>query len=1123
VTGPPDGLGDALAAPAAVLARDWARRAATAAPRAERRRDARLRAVTADDAAVAFTTAFADRVLRPEDPAVAAAQLRRLAAGGVPPFLGPVDRALLRTGAVASRAAPAAVMRLARRRLRQLVGPLVVDRADRVLAPHLRALRDAGFAVNVNLLGEAVLGEGEAARRRRATLDLIARDDVDHVSVKASALTSQLVLWAHDVTVRRVVEGLRPVVEAAAATSPPTFVHLDMEQYADLEITLDAFTRLLDEPTLRAVEAGIALQAYLPDAFDALRRLVAWATARRAAGGAAVRVRLVKGANLAMEHVDAGLHGWVPAPYATKAETDASYARLLDWLLVPERVGAVRVGVASHNPFDLAWAHLLAGRRGVHDRVTFELLHGMAPGLARTVRDATGRVLLYVPVVAAADFDTALAYLVRRLDEQRSGEGVLRRLPVLGSDDAAFAAERDRFTAAVARRWEVATAPRRRTRRPAPVDGFANEPDGDPTDPATRAAVVAALADVASGPGTGGRPELDAAGVDAVVARARAAAPRWAATPAETRRRTLRRVGDELAGRRPALVALMADEAGKAVGEGDVEVSEAVDHARYAAERIADLGRGDGVVFEPLGVVVVVPPWNFPVAIPTSGVVAALAAGNAVVLKPAPETPRCAEAVAEACWAAGVPRDVLQVGRCVDGPVAERLVGHDGVDGIVLTGAYATAERLAAVAPRTPLFAETSGKNAIVVMPDADLDLAVADLVRSAFGHAGQKCSAASLAICVGNVATSARFRRQLVDAARTLAVGDARHPGTVVGPLIGPPSDDLRRALTAPAAGERWLLEPRLLDPATHLWSPGILDGVAPGSWFARTECFGPVLGLVAAADLDAALAVQDASPYGLTGGLHTLDPATVERWLDRVPVGNAYVNRATTGAVVRRQPFGGWKRSVVGPGAKAGGPGYVAQLGRWRPVADPERGADPSPRVAALADALAAGLDAAGRRSLRAAVRSDARWWAADLGVEHDPSGLAFEENRFRYRPLPEVVVRVAADARPVDVVRVLAATELVGAPRRVSVAPGYPGSLDAVAHRRELAPAFAATVAATAPARVRVVGTEAVPGAAPATYVDDRSVVGDGRVELARYLREQAVSRTVHRFGVVERGRR
>src|SRR4051794_14999709 len=820
---------DSLVDPAVELVRSWLGHSDDEISATERRDSRRLHRLTSDPSSVAFTMEFADRVLRPESASVAAGELRRLVDRPLPSFLSPLDRVLLRAGGRLSRPMPWIVVPIARRPARQIVGALGVRERDTVLRAHLARQKSRGYRVNANLLGEFVLGDDEASRRRRATIALLERDDVDYVSVKASSVASQLNLWAYDHTLERVKGNLRQLFDAAAATTPPTFVNLDMEEYKDLRLTIDAFTQLLDEPGLRSLEAGIVLQAYLPDSFDALRELEGWARRRCDAGGAGVRIRIVKGANLAMERVDAVMHGWTQAPYATKAETDANYKRMLDWAMDRRRLAAIRIGVASHNIFDVAWAKLLADARGVADRVDFEMLQGMAPGIARTVRDATRGVLLYTPIVAAADFDHALAYLFRRLEENSSGDNFLRHLFDLDGDEKAFAVEQARFEVAVADRERVSRRPRRLDHRPRSSNGFANEPDADATDREARATIVAA---VAAPPAFSAPAEItEIADIDAIVAAARVGRAEWTALSPARRRHVLLDVADVLAQRRAELIAVMAHEAGKTIAEGNPEGSEAIDFARFYAERISDLEQRDGAAFEPLGVIAVVPPWNFPLAIPAGGVLAALAAGNAVVLKPAPQTPGVAFALAEACWDAGVSRSVLQFVRCPDSAVAEHLIAHDGIDGIVLTGSLETAEWFRAIAPSTPLFGETSGKNALVVMPDADLDLAVADLVKSAFGHAGQKCSAASLAICVGSVATSKRFRRQLVDATRSLIVATADRPDAAMGPLIDVPSEKLRRGLTQLEGEQRWLLQPRLIDETANLWTPGIIDDVRAGS----------------------------------------------------------------------------------------------------------------------------------------------------------------------------------------------------------------------------------------------------------------------------------------------------
>ena len=267
---------------------------------------------------------------------------------------------------------------------------------------------------------------------------------------------------------------------------------------------------------------------------------------------------------------------------------------------------------------------------------------------------------------------------------------------------------------------------------------------------------------------------------------------------------------------------------------------------------------------EPLGVVVVTPPWNFPLSIPAGGVLAALAAGNAVVLKPAPEAVLVGWWLANCLWDAGVPRDVLQFLPCPDDEIGRGLVTDPRVGAVILTGSVETARLFLGWRPDLTLFAETSGKNAIIVTALADRDQAIRDLVRSAFGHNGQKCSAASLAICEAEVYDDPDFRRQLRDAAASLAVGSAWELTSRITPLTQPPGAALRRALTVLDEGEEWLLEPCPAGDNPQLWSPGIKLGVRPGSFFHRTECFGPVLGLMRAEDLDQAIALANATRSG-------------------------------------------------------------------------------------------------------------------------------------------------------------------------------------------------------------------------------------------------------------------
>lgn len=1054
-------------------------------PAAARRRARRLTRMFDDPGSMSFSLALTDQVARIDRPERAVQRLVDLTTRrGLPSFLGPLDRVLLRGGAALGRRAPGLVARGVRWRLQRESAGVVLPAEDPAFARHLERRRSEGVALNVNVLGEAILGEDEARRRLDEVISRVVRPDVDHVSVKVSSICAQLSSLAFDHSVERIAERLRVLYRRAAEAQPTVFVNLDMEEHADLEMTLAVFERVLAEPDLVAIDAGIALQAYLPEAHDAFERVAEFAVRRHAQGGGRIKVRLVKGANLAMERVDAEMHGWPQAPYGSKAEVDASYKRLLDRALDPCWGDAVRVGLASHNIFDVAWGLVRARRFGTGDRLELEMLEGMAPGEAEAVRREVGSVLLYAPVVRREQFDNAIAYLVRRLDENTGPENFLRHQFEMVPGSAAFVDQRDRFVRAVAERHQVSVDPRRTQDRGCEVrrfrreDGYRNEPDTDWSIAANRRWLAAHLE---RGPVPA--PERRVAGardVEQAVQVASSAVATWGATAAEERADRLRRVAEVLAAHRGEAIATMVHDAAKTVAEADTEISEAIDLAAYYAERAIELDHFDAS-HRPLGPVVVAPPWNFPYAIPAGGVLAALAAGNPVILKPAPETVHTGWLLASCAWEAGVPRDALQFLPCADDDVGRSLIVHPDVAAVILTGAAETARLFLSWRPDLRLHAETSGKNAIVVTEAADLDLAVKDVVRSAFGHAGQKCSAASLVIVEQSVLEDGLFLEKLGDATRTVRVGAPSDPAVDMGPLIRAPGEDLARALEVLEPGERWLVRPERLDDGGLLWSPGIRTGVQPGSFFHLTECFGPVLGVMAAPDLDQAIELQNATAFGLTGGLHSLDPAEVTRWLAHVEVGNAYVNRSTTGAIVRRQPFGGWKRSTVGPAVKAGGPGYVLSLCDWRDDEADDR------------------LDRA-RASYRRAWR--------ELAAPRDVTGLLAERNELRHRPLPSVVLRIEADADPVAVDLCRLAARVIGL------------TLDVSSATEESDEELIERVRARPPERLRVLGTMA-----PAVWraavdawvhVDDRVPVADGHIELRRWSREQSVSITTHRHG-------
>jgi RHH-type proline utilization regulon transcriptional repressor/proline dehydrogenase/delta 1-pyrroline-5-carboxylate dehydrogenase len=1087
------------------LAAELLAEAARRRGRKERRQAARMARLMGDPAGRSLILALTDEVLRIREPSRAAGVLAGLTRRGrnprddwrAVPFLAPLDRAALVAGGRLAPWIPRLVVPLVRVRVQREMAGVILPARENRLARHARNRRRQGIRLNVNVLGEAVLGEDEAIARAGSVAAVLRRPSVDYVSVKVSSICSQLDVMAFGEETDRIASRLRPLYEAALSTGK--FVNLDMEEFRDLDLTMAVFERVLSEDAFKALNAGIVLQAYLPDSLVAMEQLCRFARHRHQTGGGWLKVRIVKGANLAMETVEAELHGWPRAPFEQKTETDTNYKRMLALAVDPTLDGALRVGVASHNLFDVAWAAVTADDAGAMGRIEFEMLEGMSPAVAETVAHRFGRLLLYAPIVAPEDLEAAIAYLVRRLDENSGADNFLAHQFDMTLGSPAWEHEAARFRASVAALDTGGVGATRRIQdreQPEPletdaaVSGFVNEPDTDFTRAVNRdwahihvsAALTGGLGEyrpvidgrtaadpVSAAAVDPSRPEAtpyrwapaSAATVEAAIAAARRGQPGWASTSPAERRAVFDRAAAGLAAARGRLVAVMAVDAAKTVREGDPEVSEAVDFARYYARHIPD-----SPDFRPYGTVSVVSPWNFPLSIPAGGVLAALAAGNTVILKPAPETVAVAGELARVLWESGVPPSALHFVPCLDGEDSARLITDPAVDAVVLTGAWETARLFQSWRPGLDLHAETSGKNSLVVTATADPDAAIADLLHSAFGHAGQKCSAASLAILEAAVHDDGRFLSRLADAVRTLRVGPAADPATAMGPLIRPPEGPLADALARLQPGEEWLVEPKQLDGMGYLWSPGVKTGVAPGSSFHLTECFGPVLGIMRAASLDQAISWQNGPPFGLTAGLHALDPLEIERWRAGVEAGNLYVNRGITGAIVRRQPFGGWKRSVVGPGAKAGGPNYVASLGKWRP------GAPSEPELAAA--------------------------WR-QLAKPADPSGLLAESDVLRYRPLRRVALCGGEGAEAA-----LRAAAVVGVEVTTVADPAAADGVDKV---RVLGPVEAARVEE---ARRKDLWVDTIP------------VAADARQELLRWVREQAVSESRHRHGNVT-GRR
>jgi RHH-type proline utilization regulon transcriptional repressor/proline dehydrogenase/delta 1-pyrroline-5-carboxylate dehydrogenase len=1140
----------------------------------EKRIQAELARMMHDPRGKAFTTSMTDECFRShKSPRVASQLVFLLRQFGVPSYLNLFKRIQLGLFEKLGSAFSYLLVPLATLMLRRATKTVILPGEKGALSKHMRKRRQEGVRLNLNHLGEAILGEEEALRRLNVYLKDLAADDVEYVSIKISTIFSQIHLIGWETTLNTLAERLRQLYRVAMAhmftradgTKTAKFVNLDMEEYRDLILTKDLFKRVLDEPEFQSCSAGIVLQAYLPDAHGIQKELTEWAMQRMQEGGAPIKIRIVKGANLAMEQVESSLRGWPQAPYMHKSEVDANYKRMVAYGCIPQHAKAVHLGIASHNLFDIAYAMLLRAEHQVEAEVSFEMLEGMADHIRRVVQKLSHDMLLYCPVATKKDFQSAVAYLIRRLDENTGPDNFLRHTFGLRPHTEEWDAQASLFAHACTEMHTVSMKPRRTQNRLQPPPflpadlPFENEADTDFSLVENRKWAqdiaekwehchIEPIPLVISGKtihqktsaGEGADPSApgkvlyryalaDWAQVDEALSSAKAYEATWSTTDVKERCRLLSSAAQKMRERRGDLIGVMMADGAKTILEGDPEVSEAIDFAEYYLRSLHKMHACNDIQWKPKGTILVTPPWNFPVSIPAGGILAALAAGNCVLFKPAPEAVLSGWILVNALWDAGIPKEALQFLNCPDEPVGSKLIADPRLSAVILTGATATAKLFLNLCPRLDLAAETGGKNSLIITALSDRDLAIKDLIQSAFGHSGQKCSAASLAILEAEVYDDPHFKAQLRDAVLSLKIGTPWNLSAKVTPLIRAPGETLLRGLTTLESGEKWLVEPKQDPHNPNLWSPGVKYGVKEGSFMHQTELFGPVLGVMRAKNLDHAIQLANGTAYGLTSGLHSLDEREQKKWIQQIEAGNCYINRSTTGAIVRRQPFGGCKASNFGNGAKAGGPNYLAQFAIPTQVSLPHEKHPLNDSVNHLAHFLEQTPLSTEELGLWYGSIANYAYWGKRFRQDHDPSKILGQDNIFRYTPHTRMAFRVQQMDPFLDVLRVLAAAATCEVDIDVSWTKGHT-PLTIHEEWRHILPRchfieesedhFHERVRGGAYKRIRLISKASSalrPLANEAScYLDHAPVLANGRFELLHFLREVALSIDYHRYG-------
>jgi RHH-type proline utilization regulon transcriptional repressor/proline dehydrogenase/delta 1-pyrroline-5-carboxylate dehydrogenase len=839
----------------------------------------------------------------------------------------------------------------------------------------LNKLRGDGFACSLDLLGEKVVSAKEAEQFVDRYLDLIRalapridawpesplldRDNQGRIprwdlSLKVSSFYSQLDPIDWDGSIENTGRNMRPVLEAAERAGAS--ITIDMEHYELKDLTIALFKRIVEDLPKSAF-IGLALQTYLGDAKDDLLGIIQWARRNQRR----VAIRLVKGAYWDYETAVNRQRGWPIPVFSTKEETDLSFEELTR--IVLENTNAVRPAFGTHNVRNISFALAVADSLGLpHEAFEFQTIYGMAEPVRKALQRIGCRVRVYA---ALGELIPGMGYLIRRLLENTSNESFLRKSFV---EKISF----DELMKPPAPHADESP-------EAAPEEGFTNEPPMDFSRSENRQAMTAALKRVrarfrekcpllvgnetvwtddeivsrnpaAPEEVVGIVSSASNAHVETAVDRARSAWELWRKTAADERAAYLIEAAREMAARRFDLMALEVYEVGKTWREADGDLAEAIDYLRfYAAEMIRlastrKLGSYPGeenlYFYEPQGVGVVISPWNFPLAIPTGMVSAALVAGNCVIFKPSGLAPVIGWQLVEIFRRVGLPNGVLQF---LPGPgheVGEALISHASTDFVAFTGSKDVGLRIVKLAGETRpgqrnvkrVIAEMGGKNAIIVDETADLDEAIKGVLQSALSFQGQKCSACSRVIVVGE--RFDEFARRLGDAMESLHIGPPEDPENALGPVVDEAAlIKIRKAIERAGTEGRIMLASEVTGPG-YFVGPVLVADVDPDSQTAQEEIFGPVLALMKAIDIDAAIELANRTPYALTGGIYSRSPSNIRKTCREFRVGNLYINRGITGALVGRQPFGGFGMSGVG--SKAGGPDYLLQFMHPRSISE-------------------------------------------------------------------------------------------------------------------------------------------------------------------------------------------
>ncbi|EAI6465443.1 proline dehydrogenase family protein [Campylobacter coli] len=1052
--------------------------------------------------------------------------------------------------------------------LREDTKAMVLDANPSVLEPHMRKRKDQdNITLNVNLIGEEVLGEAESKYRIQKYEEALKSSYITYISIKITTIFSQINIidfeYSKDEVVKRLDHLYALALEEEKKQGVSKFINLDMEEFRDLELTVAAF---MESVSKFDIKAGIVLQAYIPDSYEYLKKLFAFSKERVLKGMKPIKIRFVKGANMESEETIASQRGWELPTFYKKIDTDSNYNKMLDFVLEGDNYKYINVGIASHNIFEIAYAYTRISEAGALDSFTFEMLEGMSLQCSYELSKMHD-LILYAPVCDEAHFNNAIAYLVRRLDENTSEDNFMRYFFNLKVGDNNWNVQKELFLKSLEGIKTLDNSTHRtqdRNKAPNVVSTyesgvFNNESDTDFILPQNRAwakvirakyenlenyDVMPVIGDLEFDKNALNVLEVKDKIKDRVIGKAYLAGENEIKKALEVAKNSnfkntsfdeihaiLAKAANLMRERRGDLIGLAALEVGKTFLEIDPEVSEAIDFTEFYPHSLKILReQNKNTQFSPKGIGVTIAPWNFPIGISVGTIAAPLAAGNVVIYKPSSLSTLTGYMLCKCFWDAGISKDALIFLPSKGSDISKYLLVDEAVKFSILTGGEDTAYAMLKANPTLLLSAETGGKNATIVSKFADRDSAIKNIIHSAFSNSGQKCSATSLLVLEEEVYEDEEFKKTLVDAAASMAVGNPFEFKNKLGTLADKPSAKVEKALNELAPYEEWALKPQFLENNPYLMTPGIKYGTKKGDFTHMNELFVPILSVMKAKDLKEAIEIVNSTGYGLTAGFESLDEREWEYFHTHIEAGNIYINKPTTGAIVLRQPFGGVKKSAIGFGRKVGIYNYITQFLDIS-TSEADENLLNNEFVKTL-EKIDLGTNEENKKALNNAIlmaKSYAYHYRNEFSVSKDYVNIRGEDNLFSYTKIKNLAFRVCENDNLQDILGVIIAANILNIPLSVSYEEN-----DKISLVKELCKAINLNLEITNESkaqfvsrlknfeRIRYHGKVSVEdeiyqeAAKEAKIIIREKPLLNGRFELLFYHNEKALSVSFHRYG-------